>query len=119
MAMKLKLTLAALAAAIACAPAAAQDAPDNDDWRFVLFNSSAVSAIEFRTVRKDGQWSGNWLKTPMKPAERRTMVFKDENDRRCEVRTHIGFSDGSEFDTPIDYCGITEVIATDEQLYSK
>lgn len=115
MAMKLKLTLAALAAAIACAPAVAQD---NDDYRFVLVNSSAASAIEFKTMRQDGTWSSNWLRTPIKPAEKRALVF-NEGDDRCEVRTRIGFSDGSYFDTPVDYCGISQVIATDEDLYSK
>lgn len=113
--MKLKLTVAALAAVIACTPAVAQD---DDDYRFVLVNSSAASAIEFKTMRKDGKWTANWLRTPIKPADKRPLVF-NEGDDRCEIRTRIGFSDGSHFDTPIDYCGITQVIATDEDLYSK
>ena len=53
--MKLILSLAAVAAAaLACTPAMAQD---GDDYRFVLVNSSAVSAIEFVTMRKNGSWS--------------------------------------------------------------
>ena len=114
--MKLILSLAAVAAAaLACTPAMAQD---GDDYRFVLVNSSAVSAIEFVTMRKNGSWSSNWLTTPIKPAQKRALVFA-EGDDRCEIRTRISFSDGSKFDTPVDYCGISEVIATDENLYSK
>jgi hypothetical protein len=113
--MKMMMGLAAIAAAFACAPAAAQD---GDDYRFELVNSSAASAIEFVTMRKNGTWSGNWLKTPIKPADKRAMVFA-EGDDRCEIRTRISFSDGSKFDTPVDYCGVSKVIATDETLYSE
>ena len=113
--MKPMLTIAALGAVLMGSSALAQD---GDDYRFVLVNSSAVSAIEFVTMRKDGTWSRNWLSKPIKPAERQPLVF-NEGDDRCEIRTRIGFSDGSTFDTPIDYCGISEVIATDETLYSK
>lgn len=115
--MKTKLLLAAAAAACMFAATSAS-AQDGDDYRFTLVNSSAVSAIEFKTMRKNGTWSGNWLTTVIKPAGKRAMVF-NEGDDRCEIRTSITFSDGSKFDTPVDYCGVTEVIATDEKLYSR
>ena len=72
-------------------------------------------------IRDDAQeWQleQHWLTTPIKPAQKRALVFA-EGDDRCEIRTRISFSDGSKFDTPVDYCGISEVIATDENLYSK
>ena len=114
--MKTKLMLAAAAASLFAATAAS--AQDNDDYRFTLVNSSAASAIEFVTMRKNGTWSANWLSSVIKPAGKRALVF-NEGDDRCEIRTRITFSDGSKFDTLVDYCGVTEVIATDETLYSR
>jgi hypothetical protein len=113
--MKTMFAIAAAAATLLVVPAIAQD---GDDYRFTLVNHSAVSAIEFVTMRKDGRWSGNWLRTPIKPADKRPLVFAGGDDR-CEIRTRITFSDGSKFDTPVDYCGVTQVIATDETLYSQ
>ena len=106
----------AFAASMLIAPAAL--AQDGDDYRFVLVNSSAASAIEFVTLRKNGTWSSNWLSSVIKPAGKRALVF-NEGDDRCEIRTRITFSDGSKFDTKVNYCDVTEVIATDETLYSR
>lgn len=111
-------TMIRLALASALLVPAAASAQDKDDYRFTLVNSSAASAIEFATQRKNGTWSANWLRSPIKPAEKRALVFA-EGDDRCEVTTRISFSDGSKFETPVDYCDISEVIATDETLYSK
>ena len=113
--MKNVVRIAAIAGMVL---ASAAQADDGDDNKFKLRNNSAASAIEFVTVLKNGKWSTNWLSTPIKPAQVRALTFK-EGDDRCEIRTRITFSDGSKFDTPIDYCGIEEVIATDEKLYSK
>jgi len=114
--MKTLFRLALGASLLLAGPALS--AQDDDDYRFTLVNSSAASVIEFVTMRKNGTWSNNWLSSVIKPAGKRPLVFA-EGDDRCEIRTRISFSDGSKFDTVVDYCGISEVIATDETLYSR
>ena len=114
----MKFVLGAIAcASMLLAPVALAD--DGDDMSFVLFNSSSVSAITFQTTRRDGTWSGNWLSSPMKAGERRKLTFSDAGDDRCTVKTRIQFSDGSKFETPVNYCKMSLVTATDTTLYSE
>ncbi len=111
----MKFVLGALAcASMFLAPVALAD--DGDDAAFVLFNSSSVTAISFQTTRRDGSWSANWLSTPMKAGERRKLRFSDASDDRCTVKTRIQFSDGSKFETPVNYCKMSLVTATDTTL---
>jgi hypothetical protein len=93
-------------------------ADDGDDNKFVLINKSTVDAIQFYTQRKDGTWSKDWLATPLKPGQSRPLHFF-AGDARCEVKTRIVFSDTSEFNTPVDYCGTTNVVVTDKTLITQ
>ena len=80
--MKSFAATAALCAALFIAPAAQAD--DGDDNAFVLVNKSTVDAIQFFTKRKDGSWSKDWLKMPVKPAATRPLKFsKATNVARC------------------------------------
>ena len=115
--MKSCAATAALCAALLIAAPAAQ-ADDGDDNAFVLVNKSTVDAIQFFTKRKDGSWSKDWLKMPVKPATTRSLKFF-EGDERCEVQTRIVFSDGSEFDSPVDYCGVTNLVVTDKNMFTQ
>ncbi|WP_062731188.1 hypothetical protein [Sphingobium abikonense] len=115
--MKSFAATAALCAALLIAAPAAQ-ADDGDDNAFVLVNKSTVDAIQFFTKRKDGTWSKDWLKMPVKPATSRSLKFF-EGDERCEVQTRIVFADASEFDSPVDYCGVTNLIVTDKNMFTQ
>jgi hypothetical protein len=108
--------IAATAALLAAAPAIAQD---GDDWKFQFVNRSGTAVSAFYTIKADGKWSSNWIKTQIAPSRSFNMSFYDAKDERCEVRTRIVFTDGSEFDTPVDYCGITKVIVNDETMFSE
>ncbi|RYX80069.1 hypothetical protein EON83_30205 [bacterium] len=114
--MKNIARIAAVAVLFACAPAGAQD---GNDWKFQLVNRSGVAVSGFYTIKRDGKWSTNWIKTQIAPQRTFNMSFFDAKDERCEVRTRITFTDGSNFDTPVDYCGITKVIVNDETMYSE
>lgn len=115
--MKLFATAATFAAALLLtAPAAHAD--DGDDNAFVLVNKSTVDAIQFFTKRKNGTWSGDWLKLPVKPATTRALKFF-EGDERCEVQTRVVFADASEFNSPVDYCGVTNLVVTDKNMFTQ
>jgi hypothetical protein len=113
----LKLTLAAIGAALMFAPVA-QAADDGDDYKFVLINKSTVDAIQFFTTKKAGGWSNDWLKLPIKPGEKRPLTFFKSDDDRCTIKTRIVFADKSEFNNDVDYCGISSVIVTDETMFT-
>jgi hypothetical protein len=114
--MKMKMLLAALlTTTLAGAPALAAD---GDDYTFKLVNKSSVDAIQFYTKLQNGKWSNDWLSTPVKPGASRQMTFKG-GDTRCEVQTRVVFSDQSEFDTPVDYCKIDNVVVTDKELFTQ
>lgn len=110
-------TAAALCAALLIAAPAAR-ADDGDDNAFVLVNKSTVDAIQFYTKRKDGSWSNDWLKMPVKPATTRALKFF-AGDERCEVQTRIVFADASEFNSPVDYCGVTNLVVTDKSMFTQ
>jgi hypothetical protein len=112
-------TVACLAILGSLLTASAASANDGDDFTFKLINKSTEPAIQFYTIRKDGKWSGDWLKTPILPGQTRQMNFKDPTDTRCEVRTRVVFGDASEFDTSVDYCGTTAVVVTDKNLITQ
>lgn len=114
--MKTFARIAAAAVLFACTPALAQD---GDDWKFQLVNHSDTPISGVYTIRRDGKWSGNWIKTLIAPTRFFNMTFKDPADTRCEVRTRIVFTDGSEYDTPVNYCDITKVIVNDETITSE
>ncbi|MEJ7927755.1 hypothetical protein WG908_13445 [Sphingobium sp. AN641] len=105
------------AAAFGLSPAA-HAADDGDDNAFVLVNKSTVDAVQFFTMNKNGNWSNDWLKLPIKPGATRPLKFF-AGDERCEIRTRIVFSDASEFDTAIDYCGIANVVVTDKTMFTQ
>ncbi|RYY24186.1 MAG: hypothetical protein EOP62_18005 [Sphingomonadales bacterium] len=114
--MKTISRLAAAAILFACTPVMAQD---NNDWKFQLVNHSGVAISAVYTIKRDGKWSSNWIKTLIAPTRTFNMSFYDTQDTRCEIRTRIVFTDGSEYDTPVDYCGITKVIVNDETITSQ
>jgi hypothetical protein len=91
-------------------------ASDGDDYAFKLLNVSKATATLFATEMPSGKWSRNWLSSPIGPGQSRALRFK-AGDERCEVRTRVVFSDGSEFDTKIDYCGTETIKLTDDNLY--
>jgi hypothetical protein len=111
-----KLALLATAGALVLGSAASAD--DGDDNAFKLVNQSKVTATIMTTMLTSGQWSNNWLATPLSAGQTRAMRFKAGDDR-CEIRTRVAFSDGSEFDTKVNYCGTESVILTDQNLYVK
>lgn len=114
----MKLRLLALLAATCVLAAAPARADDGDDNAFILVNKSTVDAIQFFTKRKDGTWSNDWLKLPVKPGAMRPLKFF-AGDERCEIRTRVVFADASEFDAPVDYCGTTNLIVTDKNMFAQ
>ncbi|QGP80038.1 hypothetical protein [Sphingobium sp. CAP-1] len=108
---------ALIAATCLAAPATAW-ANDGDDNAFILINKSTVDAIQFYTKRKDGSWSNDWLKLPVKPGAQRALKFF-AGDERCEVGTRVVFADGSEFNSPVDYCGVTNLVVTDKNMFTQ
>ncbi|MEG8222989.1 hypothetical protein OSJ57_20590 [Sphingomonas sp. HH69] len=115
--MKILTTSATLAAAMLLAAPAAH-ADDGDDNAFILVNKSSVDAIQFYTKRKNGTWSNDWLRLPIKPATTRALKF-NEGDERCEVQTRIVFADASEFNSAVDYCGVTNLVVTDKNMFTQ
>ena len=76
-------------------------------WKFKVYNKSNTAAIEFRT-QEDGEWSSNWITERIEPGDYFDMDFgTDKGD--CTVRTQIRFTDGSYFDTNVDYCKISNL----------
>ncbi|ETI65354.1 hypothetical protein C100_02490 [Sphingobium sp. C100] len=114
----MKSLIAAVSAAMLLAIAPAAHAGDDDDNAFVLVNKSTVDAIQFYTKRKDGSWSNDWLKLPVKPGATRPLKFF-AGDERCEVQTRVVFADASEFNSPVDYCGVTNLIVTDDKMFTQ
>jgi hypothetical protein len=100
-------TLIGCALAVSIASAAAH-------WRFGVVNKSNVAAVEFRT-RENGQWSPNWIKDRMEPGDRFDMDFGAARTE-CTVRTEIRFTDGTFFDTDVDYCKVSTLYIYDDRL---
>ncbi|CCW19459.1 hypothetical protein EBBID32_38250 [Sphingobium indicum BiD32] len=40
-------------------------------------------------------------------------------DERCEVQTRVVFADASEFNSPVDYCGVTNLVVTDKNMFTR
>ena len=112
-----KLALLTAAGALLMSSAALAD--DGDDYAFKLVNQSKATATIMTTILVNGQWSSNWLSTPLSAGQTRALRFNSSGDTRCEIRTRVAFSDGSEFDTKVNYCGTESVILTDENLFVK
>jgi len=101
--------LAAGALALAAVPAHA-----GNHWKFNVVNKSETAAIEFRT-QEDGEWSSNWIKDRIEPGDTFDMDFgTDKGD--CAVRTQIRFTDGSYFDTDVDYCKVSTLYIHEHKL---
>ena len=73
-----------------------------DSWEFDVTNKSSLVADGFRT-QEDGQWSRNWLNTPISPGDNWTLDF-GHSDGDCVVRTQVHFTDNTYFDYDVDYC---------------
>jgi hypothetical protein len=85
-----------------------------EHWKFNVINKSAVAAIEFRT-QENGQWSSNWIKDRIEPGDKFDMDFgTDKGD--CTVRTQIRFTDGTYFDSDVDYCKVSTLNIFDNKL---
>ena len=83
-------------------------------WKFKVYNKSNTAAIEFRT-QEDGEWSSNWITERIEPGDYFDMDFgNDKGD--CTVRTQIRFTDGSYFDTNVDYCKISNLYIYENRL---
>jgi hypothetical protein len=112
--------IAVMTAAGAMLIGSAALADDGDDYAFKLINQSKVTATILTTMRVNGQWSNNWLATPLSAGQTRALRFNaSSGDTRCEIRTRVAFSDGSEFDTKVNYCGTESLVLTDQNLYVK
>ena len=110
------MTLVAFAAVLLAGTAAS--AADGDDNAFKLANKSTVPAIQFFTMLKSGKWSNDWLSTPLAAGATRAMHF-NAGDDRCEIRTRVVFADQSEFDTPVNYCDVDNVVLTDKTIFTQ
>ena len=97
------------ASMLLCAPASA-----GSHWKFTVVNKSNTPAIEFRT-QEDGEWSSNWIKDRVEPGDTFDMDFgTDKGD--CEVQTEIRFTDGTSFNTPVDYCKVSTLYLYEDKM---
>ena len=88
--------------------------PRRKSLEIYVVNKSETAAIEFRT-QEDGEWSSNWIKDRIEPGDTFDMDFgTDKGD--CEVRTQIRFTDGSYFDTDVDYCKVSTLYIHEHKL---
>jgi hypothetical protein len=111
--MMLKLASFSFATAAVGALALA-GAANAASWKFKVYNKSNTAAIEFRT-QEDGEWSSNWITERIEPGDYFDMDFgTDKGD--CTVRTQIRFTDGSYFDTNVDYCKISNLYIYENRL---
>lgn len=109
--------LAAMAGMIATGTAAM--AQDGNDWAVQFVNGSTYTVTAIHTQRTDGQWSANWVRTPIRPSQRVAMNFADPNDTRCQVLTRVTFSNEEYFQEQVDYCAKDYLVVTDEAMSSR
>jgi hypothetical protein len=85
-----------------------------EHWKFKVINKSNTAALEFRT-QEEGEWSKNWISDRIEPGDTFNMDFgTTEGD--CTVRTQIRFTDGTYYDTPVDYCKVSNLYIYEHQL---
>ncbi len=106
--MHRRLAAAAALALIAASPALAKS------WKFELVNRSAASVTTFKT-REAGAWSQNWLDENVAPGETFDMDFGTD-EGNCTVRTRIEFSDGTYFDSNINYCEANKITVRNKDV---
>src|SRR5690349_3600462 len=84
------------------------------EWVFHVVNKSDHAVIEFRT-REEGEWSRNWIRDRIEPGATFEMDFgTSEGD--CTIRTQITFTDGSKFDTDVDYCKVSTLYLYEDKM---
>jgi len=40
-------------------------------------------------------------------------------DERCKVQTRVVFADARAFTSPVDYCGVTNLVVTDRNMFTE
>jgi hypothetical protein len=84
------------------------------NWKFGVTNKASYVVTDFRT-EENGEWSDNWLDSPIKPGEEFEMDFgTDEGE--CNVRTQVTFADGSYFDYNVDYCKVSHLNVYNDEI---
>src|SRR5581483_5936275 len=105
---------AAIAAAVVIGASAVSTAQAAEHWKFKVINKSRTAANEFRT-KEEGEWSKNWISDRSEPGDTFNMDFGSE-EGDCTVRTQIHFTDGTYFDTPVDYCKVSVLYIYEHEL---
>lgn len=113
----IKMMTGAACALMLLAAGAASAQIDDDDYTFTIANTSSMTIVTFHLVSQhDDSWSEDLIPDRViAPGETVDMRFSPDEDE-CEYATAAVMDDGTEFAEVLDYCGISGVEVSDEEM---